>query len=1122
MNRIFPTFLATCLLALAHPLGAATPDAGAEFFETTVRPLLVAKCFECHSAESKKLKGSLRLDGRDLMLKGGDSGPAIEPGKPDKSRIIEAIAYTNPDLQMPPKSQLTPKEVADLTRWVAMGAPWPASASVAVNPGGIEAFDLEKRRASHWAWQPIKAVTPPAASAKWGISPIDAFLLAKLKEKNLDPAAPADRRTLLRRVTFELTGLPPTPEEIEAFVADKAPDGLAKVVDRLLASPRYGERWARHWMDLTRYADTLGNESDATIANAWRYRDYLIRAFNADIPYNQLVTEHLAGDLLQQPRRHPTEGFNESIIATGFFWLNEGKRSPVDVKLAEAECFDNKIDVMCKTFLGMTADCARFHDHKFDAIGTDDYYGLYGYLRSSRYTQALLNKDQLDAKAGELQSLRQDIRKESGAQFAKRAATISKYLLAARASAARPADAVAAEKGLSPAILKKWITALKQSPVDHAMYPWVQLSSAKPEEAAARSAEILKQLKSREAESAAALHREADIELADFPATAFAGWFSEDQSFGKAPSRPGDYLMGPGPDHPVTTFFRDGTWAHSASLSRKLQGSLRSPTFTIDRKFLHVFAAGRGARINVNIEHYVMIQDPLFGGLRKLPESDGGQWITFDLSMWKGNRAYVEFADTTTLDLHDNKAAGYAADGYLAVSRVLLSDESPPGTTSAPSGLPLLRGAPVASLAELADRYQQLAIESLAAFQSAQLSDKPDANARASYLSWLVENGLLDADQSTADEAAHQKLDQLFKRFHEIESHLPEVQRAPATVDGTAEDENVFIRGGHKNLGKLAPRHMLAAIAGKTQPPPSTTGSGRLELAKQFTDPANPLISRVIVNRVWHHLFGRGIVASVDNFGVLGERPSHPELLDYLADRFVKEGWSIKKLIREMVLTSAYQMDSRSTLQAETIDPENQWLHRANVRRIEGEAIRDTLLAVSGRLDTTMYGKPVEVYLTSFMDNYIEAYGKPGKGGTLDGDGRRSVYMMIRRNFLSPMMAAFDTPPPLNTAGRRGTSNVPSQALILMNDPFVQQQAQRWAQAILSKPNIEPYERVRQMYLQAFARGPTNDELATVLSFVDSHGEELGIAVDARADDVRVWTDVANVLINVKEFVFLR
>ena len=389
------------LLLLALALSSPTPTTAQdkaisseqlEFFEKKVRPVLAEHCYGCHSATAKKLKADLRLDSRAGMLRGGDLGPAIVPGHPEKSRLIEAITYKNVDLKMPPKTKLADAVIADLTAWVKMGAPWPDEQAIKKNT--YSEFNLSKRKQQHWSWQPIHAPTVPAVKdAAWPRSDVDRFLLVKLEAKGIKPAGDADPRTLLRRLYFDLIGLPPGRAEVEEFVAAwdaagaKRGSVIEKVVDKLLDSPQFGERWARHWLDLVRYAESRGHEFDFTIPNAYHYRDYVIRALNSDVPYNQFVQEHIAGDLLKSPRLHQ-DGFNESILGTGFWFLGEEVHSPVDTRQDEADRFDNRIDVLTKTFLGLTVSCARCHDHKFDAISTKDYYSLFGILESCNYRLA--------------------------------------------------------------------------------------------------------------------------------------------------------------------------------------------------------------------------------------------------------------------------------------------------------------------------------------------------------------------------------------------------------------------------------------------------------------------------------------------------------------------------------------------------------------------------------------------------------------------------------------------------------------------------------------------------------------------------------------------------------------
>src|SRR5579862_4783445 len=411
--RILTLTLVGALLSVHAAPGAKAAEveqedsAATEFFEKNVRPVLVDRCFSCHSAAAPKLKGGLRLDSLEDALKGGDTGPALIPGHPEKSLLVDAVTYKNVDYKMPPKGRLPENQIADLTEWVRRGAPWPKSAASG-GPARPTAFDLRQRKADHWSWKPLRRTEPPAVKDAAAIRrPLDRFLQAKLEEKGLEPAPGADARSLLRRLYFDLLGLPPSSADVEAFVADPSDAAYGRIVDRLLASPQYGETWGRHWLDLMRYAETRGHEYDYTLPNAHQYRNYVIRAFNADLPYSQLVLEHLAGDLLPEPRLDPQSRFNESVIATGWWYLGEWLHSPVDTRIDEMDRVSNQIEVFGKTFLGLTISCARCHDHKFDAISQKDFYALAGYLKSSNYRQVRFDTIEDEKRAGrELEGLR--------------------------------------------------------------------------------------------------------------------------------------------------------------------------------------------------------------------------------------------------------------------------------------------------------------------------------------------------------------------------------------------------------------------------------------------------------------------------------------------------------------------------------------------------------------------------------------------------------------------------------------------------------------------------------------------------------------------------------------------
>jgi mono/diheme cytochrome c family protein len=1083
--------------ALAAPARAAEGPAGAEFFEKKVRPVLAQHCYGCHSARAKKLRGGLRVDSRAALLKGGDSGPALVPGRPEQSRLVEAVGYTNVELQMPPKARLPEAAVKDLAAWVKMGAPWPSEGTAAATAPVKVGSDLEKRKREHWAWRPVSPQAAPAVkNTQWPRGPVDRFILARLEAKGLRPASDTDRHTLLRRLSFDLIGLPPTPAEVEAFVRDPAPDAVEKTVDRLLASPHYGERWGRHWLDLARYAESRGHEFDYTAPNAYHYRDWVIRALNLDLPYDDFVTEQIAGDLLPRPRRHPTEGFNESVLGTGFWFLGEELHSPVDVRQDQADRYDNMVDVFGKTFLGLTVACARCHDHKFDAISTKDYYALFGFLRSSNYRLARFDTMEHNRRvAAELWRLREEARAPVQRALAKAlrpgVGRTADYLLAAREAVLPGGGGVekaARERKLDAAVLRRWVAHLADGPEedDDPLHEWAQPSDSRKQGAAGL--------------------RGADV-VVDYARCTPDAWLTDGVAYGPGPVRPGDLRLGGSAERPSVRLFdraaaeKDPAWdglrpAPGAEIDPGEIGmkfepggrTLRTPSFTVGAGKVYYLVKGYGYAYAAVAGHR-LIAGPLHGRLvRRIDAGPQFRWVAHDLSEYKGYPTHVQFTPT----------------GELAVAMVVQA-EWIAGLPERPNTalLQALSADKALSLDARARALQRLLLGVLARLEADQVRDTPDAADQARLANWLLgHTDLFAVSKSAVAEAARPFL---VRQAAVLSKIKPASRLAMAMMDGNGVDERVFIRGSHKAPGEVAPRRLLEALAGPGRIA-APRGSGRLELARQVTDPAlNPFVARVLVNRVWHHLFGRGLVASVDNFGVLGERPTHPELLDYLADRFVREGWSVKRLVRTLVLSRTYGMSSTAGGPGDAADPENLLLHRARLRRLEGEAIRDALLAVSGRLDGRMFGPSVPVHLTAFQ----EGRGRPASG-PLDGDGRRSVYLAVRRNFLSPFLLAFDTPSPFSTVGRRTVSNVPAQALILMNDPFVQQQAELWARRTLAQPGDER-ERITRMYQSAFAREPTADELAACSDFIHSHARPDGAA----------WADLAHVLFNAKEFIFL-
>ncbi len=1052
-----------------------------EFFEKKVRPILVSKCFECHSAGTKR-SGGLLLDSRAGLLKGGDNGPALVPGDPEKSLLVLAIRYDDIP-KMPKRSKLPDQQIADLTAWVKMGAPWPNSGTETV--GGPKAFNLAERK-KHWSFQPLAKVMPPSVKDKdWPRNDIDRFILAALEAKNLRPAAEVDKRTWLRRVTYDLIGLPPTAEEIDAFLKDESPQSYEKVVDRLLASPRYGERWGRHWLDLVRFAETSGHEFDFEIPHAYEYRDYVIRAFNADVPYDQLVREHLAGDLLPQPRRHPQEGFNESVMGTGFWFLGESKHSPVDVRQDGADRRDNMIDVFSKTFLGLTVACARCHDHKFDAITQKDYYCLVSYLQSSRFDRAFLDApERIDLPARKMRDLRNEANKLAALQ----AATVLSERLDKLAASLTDRDAA------DYAAFRKALAAVDAKQTNQLFGLWRALTDGdgfdKPEVFAARRKALLERMKPPTIQPTL---------FADFHRDGYKDWFTTGAAFGDGPSTSFDAVLQPDQPVPVKSLIGSGI-AHSGLVSNKLQGSLRSRTFKIDKKYIYYRVAGRGTKINLIIDGFEQIRDPIYGGLTfGIGHGDAFVWHRQDVSMWVGLKAYVEVLDD--------------GDGFAALDRIVFSDGGAPPDAPNAILLDLLQDPTVTDANALARKFQTALKNLVVEWRDGKLDATQDAESRLAIINALLSSGPLTALPSAAADKPvidRTKLADLLQQIHDLEAKLPAPRRALAMADGDGDNDYVYIRGLHQNHGPEAPRRFLEALAGADQPAPKK-GSGRLELADRLLAESNPLPARVMVNRLYAHHFGEGIVRSPDNFGLLGQTPTHPELLDWLAREFRRD-WSIKRMHRLMVLSSTYRMASRSDPKSDEADPNNLLFHRMPIRRLEAESVRDAMLAVSGRLDSRMYGSGPLPYLTPFM----VGRGRPGASGPLDGDGRRSVYLNVRRNFLNPMFLAFDYPVPFSTMGKRSVSNVPAQALTLLNNPFVIQQAQLWSKRVLAEPNQTTPEHIARMYVAAFGRPPTDGELKDAKDFLTEQAKEYG-----KADDPRAWADLCHVLFNVKEFIFL-
>jgi hypothetical protein len=1093
--------------AASASVGVAAGTADPEFFEQRIRPVLAERCFECHSVESKSLKANLLLDSREGLLKGGDTGPAFNETTPKKSLLLSAVHYADPETAMPPKKaggKLPPQAIADLTAWIEAGAPWPAGEGAKKTS---KKFDLAQRKQEHWCWTPPKAhAPPPVKNAAWAKAPSDRFVLAKLEAAGLTPAPPADRNTWLRRVSFDLTGLPPTPAELEAFLADSTPGAHSRVVDRLLASTAFGERWARHWMDLVRYAETRGHEFDPIIPNAWQYRDYLVRAFNTDVPYNQFVKEHIAGDLLPA-RLRPDSKYNESILATGFWFLGEEVHSPVDIRQDEVDRLDNRLDVMSKTFLGVTVACARCHDHKFDAISQKDYYSMMGFLVSS--SQRLARFETMETERHISAELAQ-LRKQAGPELLRAVAQavrpeidrLPELLHAARTSA------LSAQPAPGGARVEAWTAELKAAKASdtHPLHAFAKAWLAPQPGPVAAPAPAPAPAPATDPAKPAA----PPVVIADYTTPGTSTLLQDGSAFGPGPVEAGSVIPGSSPTAPVaaiathTTARRDPAWLNLVAKGDADPGglkdfarsgqTLRTPEVRLASGQLWYLVRGAGKAYAV-VNSHLMIQGPLHGKLlTRWKDTGRWEWVGHPLTTYAGHRAHIELVPDGT--------------GPFEVALVVDSETKPPLPEAFASSVVQTRLA--SADADPLRALQILLKDALDATPTLGPGSAPHQLVLADWIARSV--GLFCDAGSPGAERLSAAAKVWVERHNALCAAVPkESQVASVMFDGTGANEFLLKRGSPKTPQGEMPRRFLEALAGPA-PLGGSRGSGRLQLAEQMVAAENPLTARVIVNRVWHHLFGRGIVPTVDNLGVLGQPPSHPELLDALAVRFVTEQhWSLKTLIREIVLSSAYAMSSApADRQAEEKDPENTLLHRMNLRRLEGEAIRDLMLAISGRLDRTMGGPSVPVFMTPFMDGR----GKTASG-PLDGNGRRTLYVATKRNFLSPMLLAYDTPIPFNTMGRRNVSNVPAQSLVLMNDPFVLQQAGLWAKSLPAGATAK--ERLHVMYAAAFAREPLPEETEEALTFL----REQAAALNCPPEDARPWTDLAHVLFNTKEFIHI-
>jgi hypothetical protein len=1108
----------------------ALADDGIEYFEKKVRPVLIRHCYKCHSAAASEVKGGLRLDSRNGIRQGGDSGPAVVPGKIDESLLIDAVKHES--LEMPPNKKLPDAVIEDLQRWIKMGAPDPRDHP----PTSSEAAGLSweatlAERRNWWSLQPVSAPDiPNPKETDWSDQAIDRFVRTKLEDAALMPAEPAASRALIRRLSLVLLGLPPEPDEVKQFVTEYSAQpevAYASLVHRLLDSPHFGECWARHWMDVVRFTETHGNEWNYEVHHAWRYRDYLIRALNQDVPYDQLVREHIAGDLLDPPRWNDAEQFNESVIGTAFYRFGEVNHDDcIDLRKIGFDIVDNQIDTLSKAFQATTVACARCHDHKIDSVSMKDYYALLGILRSSRQVAHTIDSPTRNAKPMQrLHALKSQIREVLAEQWRQDVSNAGRYLLAAEATRRDQSDATNLAAGLDPERLKNWVAAIKieEPSVDDPLAPWRSLVASATGGEPEGLANAWQQLGTHyvsEQRTREKFNDESFLSFGDFRHGDRGDWQVSGQGLRDGMTKSGEFCVAHEGDRVVNAILPAGSFTHT--LSEKLNGALRSPALLVRRKHISFRMLGEHSsavrlvsnNCQLNYKNYRAVASDAFRWVTFSPPEDLEHVRVYAELMTKfDNPKFPDQLYSLGNDPFDGRIPWEeaAADprSYFGVTQVVLHDckETPKEDLSHLCALfEQAESAEPQTMADAAGRYATV-IEG--AIQTWSEQRATDADTR--WLRWMLQHDLLENSLLRMP-----RLAELIAEYRTVETNeLARPRVVPGMVDfGPGFDQALLVAGDCLQPGDMVPRR-YPGMPTHSAARPHSTGSGRLEMAEWMVSPDNPLTARVMVNRIWHHLFGTGIVKSVDDFGRVGELPSHPQLLDHLAARFVDENWSIKSLIREIVLTRTFRMSSSEEHRAKQVDPLNKLLHHYPARRLGAEAIRDSILATSGRLDRTMFGLSIRPYReVANTDRRLFP-------GSLTGKGRRSVYIKMRLMESPKFLNAFDFPGGKVTQGRRHVTNGPTQALAMLNDPFVIEQAGVWADRLVDGTHDSISSRIHEMILQALGRPPVADEREEFEDLVRQLSELYQVRPESILRERTIWKDIAHAIFNLKEFIYI-
>lgn len=993
--------------SLCSFLEGSLSDEQIEFFESKIRPVLAESCYECHNSVDKK-KGDIALDYRQSLL---DSN-IIVPGKPEQSPLLLAIKHSEDFKAMPSKApKLSNLTIQHFEEWILMGAPDPRLEKPSKKDleNQVDWDSVRNKRAEWWSFQAIKKTTPPKADhPEWNQSPIDQFVFNQLKSNGLKPEAKTDPANLIRRVYLTLIGHPPPPEIVLSYAKNPTSEAYHHIVDKLLASPRFGERWGRYWLDWFRYAESHGSEGDPTIPYASEYRNYIIRSLNGDIPYDTLLHEHLAGDLLDQPRINHELGINESAIGTAHLRMVPHGFGVTDAYQEQVTFTDNQIDALTKATMAMTVSCARCHNHKFDPISQADFYKFYGIMVSSRPGTINIDSPEFQNKHREsLLELKGLIKEELADYWLKQAHNAIQRLTTLQG----PVVEEIKKQAHHP--LHAWFALKDQDDLETG---WAQLTRDHQQRVEKKKKAIA------QATFYANLGNQNDYDQ----------WFKNGTGLSNKVSPAGSFSIAFEGPETLSGIYPSGVYSHL--LSSKDNATLGSVFHKAQGSQTSVLAIGENSTARFSPRSY-----PLSFGLHPAPTlKKQFSWVNLGkYDYWNGDQVYYQLV--TGPDQTFRHQQGRA---WFGLTEVIAGNER-----FSPVGHPAvaLETLAVESSKDLLEFYQRHLQSALSQWKNNALTD-----AQAALLDALRIHCLPNKVQELPETLKKQ-----IERYRKLEASLRNPRRAPGVLEAEPWDQPLLVRGSHQNEAQPVPRGFLEVFGGEQYP---KTTSGRLELAHDLTNPKNPLTTRVIVNRLWHHTFGRGLVATTNNFGRLGKRPSHPELLDYLAQDFVADGWSIKKALRKLVTSRTFFSSSQVSSTNHEKDPENLYLSHFSPRRLDAEAIYDTINHLTG------------------------------------GSDRAAIYSQVIRNRLDPFLSAFNAPIPTTSVGVRDDTNVPAQTLMLLNGDFALRSAANWAQVIEKNYPQESIEaKIRQLFLQSFSRKPTPEELEACQIFLKTPPDQRGL-----------------------------